>query len=179
MPELKIKDLTEEEVNLILKTREEKREVTASSEEKKLDKIISFLEKMVGGSQRKDSVPVVKQLDQEKMEAIEWLYPVEEDDLHGERMDREEIRKMVENLNKANEEKKLTNAVDHLFKSEGWHLVKAWVNECDCMVGDTFVPEGWPLAKTKFTNPDLWKARKEGNLLGLSIGARGIKEEIE
>ena len=143
----------------------------------KLDNILSVLQKAIGGTNKE--APIVKQFDEEAQEAIEFLYPVEVDDAHGERMDRDEIVKMVDSLNKANEESKLESSIDHVFPVEGWHLVKAWVNECECTVGDTLVPEGWPLAKTKFTNPELWAARKEGRLLGLSIGARGKKEEVE
>lgn len=122
------------------------------------------------------SAPVIKQFNLEKMEAIEWLYPLEEDDLHGEAMDREEIQKMVESMNKANEEGKLSPNIGHVQNTNGWYLVKAWVNETDCYIGDTFVPEGWPLAKTQFIDKSLWEARKDGRLTGLSIGARGRRE---
>lgn len=134
-----------------------------------------FLEKHFGPSQN-ISIPVIKQFQEEEMVAIEWLYPVEEEDLHGERMDLEEVRNMVASLNKANEEGRLAPNIGHVVNTDGWYLEKAWVNETDCMIGDTFVPEGWPLAKTRFTNKELWEARKSGQLTGLSIGARGRRE---
>lgn len=152
------------------------KETNKNMDKKDLKKAFEdFLEKHFGGSQD-SQLPIIKQLQEDKMEAIEWLYPLEEDDLHGEAMDADEIRKMVDSLNKANEEGKLSPNIGHVVNTDGWHLVKAWVNECDCMIGDTFVPEGWPLAKTKFTNVEMWKARKESALTGLSIGARGYRE---
>jgi len=138
-----------------------------------------FLDKTVGESE--STAPVIKQFDQDKMEAIEWLYPLEEDDLHGEAMNLDEIKKMVTSLNEANTSGKLSPNIGHVQNTDSWYLVKAWVNETDCYIGDTFVPEGWPLAKTQFVDKSLWEARKDGRLTGLSIGARGkrVTEESE
>lgn len=140
--------------------------------------ILKLLEKIVGGSDS-HTIPVIKQFADEKMEAIEWLYPVEQDDLHGERIDRDEAVKLVKSLQENIEKGKVKAALNHTVELSGVQIVKAWINECDCYIGDTLVPEGWPLVKTKFTSPELWEARKSGVLLGLSMGARGRREEVE
>lgn len=141
-----------------------------TTEEKMFEMFSDFIEKHFGSQ-----IPVVKQFQEEKMEAIEWLYPLDQEDLHGEQMNEEEIRKMIASLNKANEEGRLSANIGHVVNTSGWHLVKAWVNETDCWIGGHFVPEGWPLAKTKFTDKTLWEERKAGKLAGLSIGAKGVK----
>ena len=149
------------------------------NKEKILDRILSVLEKALGDTTSDKEVPVIKQFQEEQKVAIEWLYPVDQDDLHGERMDREEVRKMVDSLNTAIKDGKLKSAIDHVVYTDGWHIEKAWVNEAECSINNTIIPEGWPLCKVKFTNDALWEARKNGLLQGLSIGAKGIKEEVE
>ena len=121
-------------------------------------------------------VTIVKQnkFDEEKMQVIEVMYcPPEHDDLHGERMSEIEIRKMVDNFN-AN----ITNVsgnLGHIKNTDKFKPVKAWVNEVDCYIGDEFVVEGTPLVKIQFYDPELYEARKNGVLKGLSIGAVGCK----
>lgn len=114
------------------------------------ERIVKLLEAVVGGSAQ-DNIPVVKQFEQEKMEAIEWLYPVEQDDLHGDRIDLDEARNMVEGINKSLKEGKLAVALNHKAKLTSVEITKAWINEHECMIGDTLVPEGWPLCKMKFS----------------------------
>lgn len=124
-----------------------------------------------------ESIPIIKKFEDEKMEAIEILYckPMEAD-AHDEGMTEEEIRKMVSNFNQNID--KIKGNIGHIVNIDGFKPLKAWVNECDCYIGDEFVPEGMPLVKTKFTDVDLWEKRKAGLLKGVSIGARGVKVDI-
>lgn len=118
---------------------------------------------------------VIKQnkFDEEKMQVIEVMYcPPEHDDLHGERMSEMEIRKMVDNFN-ANI-KNVSGNLGHLKNTDKFKPVKAWVNEVDCYIGDEFVVEGTPLVKIQFYDEELYNARKNGVLKGLSIGAMGV-----
>lgn len=119
--------------------------------------------------------PVVKQFQEEEMVAIEPLYcSVGELDGHGEYIPSiEEMRKMVNAINSANEDKTLQSAIDHLQKTQSFQLNRAWVNECECIIGDTIVPKGMPIAEIQFKNKKAFDLRKIGKLLGLSIGARG------
>lgn len=124
------------------------------------------------------TTPVIKQLNDEEMVAVEWLYcaPMEAD-AHDEGMTATEIEKMVSSFN-ANIDK-IAGNIGHAVNVDGVHPVKAWVNECECYIGDQLIPEGTPLVKMQFTDPDLWELRKNGTLMGVSIGARGVIEEIE
>lgn len=129
---------------------------------------------------QQDSTPeeipaqVIKQnkFDEEKMQVIEVMYcPPEHDDLHGERMSDLEIRKMVDNFNQ--NISNVSGNLGHLKNTDKFKPVKAWVNEVDCYIGDEFVVEGTPLVKIQFYDPELYQARKDGILKGLSIGAMG------
>ena len=139
-----------------------------------VQKISDLLDTAIG--EITNNLPVIKQFNDEKMEAIEYLYTYGEEDAHGEQMTLDEIRKMVDSLNRAVANGKLKSNINHSVDVEGFHVVKAWVNECDCMIGDTLVLEGFPLVKIKFTDKRLWEARKSGELMGISIGAIGERE---
>lgn len=110
--------------------------------------------------------------DEVQMQVIEVMYcPPEYDDLHGERMSDLEIRKMVDNFNDniAN----VSGNLGHMKNTDKFKPVKAWVNEVDCYIGDELVVEGTPLVKIQFYDMELYEARKNGVLKGLSIGAMG------
>ncbi|MFE8709369.1 XkdF-like putative serine protease domain-containing protein [Aeromonas allosaccharophila] len=114
----------------------------------------------------------IKKFNEEQMIAIEPLYckPLDSD-AHEQGMTETEIRKMVDNINTNID--KISGNIAHVFNTDGFYFVKAWVNECDCMIGNQFVPEGQPIIAVQFTDKTLWDMRKTGQLQGLSIGARG------
>lgn len=123
-----------------------------------------------------NNIPIIKQFTDEKMEAIEPLYCLpDQEDLHQEAMTETEIRKMVSNLNENIQKGKVKGNLGHAVNTDKIEPLVAWVQECDCMIGDHFVKEGQPIIKMKFHDETLWKARKEGVLMGVSIGARGQK----
>jgi len=114
-----------------------------------------------------------KEFQEEQMIAIEPLYCKFDDvDADNEYMSLETIYKMVESMNNAINEGKLESHYPHGQKVKYFSIQKAWVNEVDCYIGEKFCPFGIPLAKVKFHDKDFWKRRKEGKILGLSIGAR-------
>ena len=86
---------------------------------------------------------------------------------------------MVESLNKANKEGRLQSGLFHKHKTQTWSLDKAWVNPHDCMIGDEFIPEGQPIAKTVFHSSKLHDMRMKGEITGLSIGAKGFRDTDE
>ncbi|MGL6462903.1 XkdF-like putative serine protease domain-containing protein [Aeromonas hydrophila] len=114
----------------------------------------------------------ITKFNEEQMVSIEPLYcsPMKPD-AHNQAMIEEEIRKMVDNINMNID--KISANIGHLFNTSGFHFVRAWVNECDCIIGSEFVPEGQPIIKVQFTDKTLWEMRKTGQLQGLSIGALG------
>ena len=78
---------------------------------------------------------------------------------------------MVDNFNQ--NISNVSGNLGHLKNTDKFKPVKAWVNEVDCYIGDEFVVEGTPLVKIQFYDPELYQARKDGILKGLSIGAMG------
>ena len=94
-------------------------------------------------------------------------------------MDSETIHKMVDSANEAITKGTLSGGLFHKENSKDIEIVKAWVNECPCVIGETEVPEGQPIVKVKFHNTELWEMRKDGRLKGLSIGGKGKREPNE
>lgn len=166
-------EISEEGVEVVRTT--DFKEVEKSSDAPITEGTLSkFLDKYFGGS-KKPSMDIIKQFgtDDDPMFAIEPLYIAPgEVDGHGDTMDLEGITSMVDSLNKANEEGRLQSGLFHKHKTDVWTLEKAWVNPVECMIGDQLVPEGQPIAKTLFTNKAAFQKRIDGDISGLSIGAR-------
>lgn len=150
-------------------------EVTKEKKEdtSKLDKVLGILEKFIGDSKNTESNVVIKQFDDEEMIAIEPLYAAPDTaDNDDEGMTLDTIKGMVESANAAIQEGRLQSKYFHKEVTSDFHFLEAWVNPCDCYIGESFVPEGQPIMKVKFDSEEAWEARKQGELRGLSIGAK-------
>lgn len=141
--------------------------------------LLSFLKKNFGGTNNEKAV--IKQFQDEEMIAIEKLYIHPEDvDGVGDTISLEDTIGMVNSLNKAIESGTLQSGLFHGHKTEAFSVMKAWVAEVDCTIGETEIREGQPLIKVQFHNDKAWELRKAGTLTGISIGARATEiEELE
>ena len=152
---------------------------TPSSEEKVLYKLLNMFEKHFGGTSKEAEAiekpsTIIKQFDQDKMIEISAFYCAPDDvDGHGDVMSAEEIVKMVDNFNVELVKGNNLSNIDHKESTEAFTFIKAFVAECDMVIGDKPVREGTPLIKVQYNDADLWKARKSGEYTGWSIGARG------
>lgn len=138
-----------------------------------------FVEKHFGAPEP-DKV-VIKAFDEDEMVAVEPFYilPDSTPDAHGDTYSKEECRMMVKAAQEAIEKGELTANFFHKIDTDKFTIEKVWVNEVECMIGDTLVPENQPIAKTKFHCPVAWKQRKTGRLGGLSIGAHAEWEIVD
>jgi hypothetical protein len=147
-----------------------------------LNKMSGLLDKYFGGSNSQGpKVPVIKQFDSEQMISIEPLY-IKIDDVDGvgdAYYDADTCYQMVDSLNKAISDGHIQANYFHKIMTEDFSIEKAWVNECDCMIGESLVPEGLPLVKLQFHSESAWELRKSGELMGVSIGAKGEIIEVE
>ena len=153
--------------------------VIGDEEPTQIEKTITKLLNKFFGDVEGNALPVIKQFNEEEMIAIEPLYICAGDiDGHGDTISLEETHSMVKSFNEANESGSLQTSLFHAHKTESFEVVKAWVNEVDCTIGETVVKEGQPIAKIHFLNEDAWELRKTGELMGLSIGARAKSVEV-
>lgn len=141
--------------------------------------VLRVLTKFFGHSQD-NTQQVIKQFNEEQMIAIEPLYICAGDvDGHGATISLDEMRGMVGSLNKAIDDGTLQSCFFHTHQTETFTIEKAWINEAECLIGDSLVKEGQPIVKVQFNDKDAWELRKNGELQGLSIGAKGVVEAIE
>lgn len=151
--------------------------------QKETGPILALLNKFLGKQEAPiaKGIPIVKQLDEEEMIAIEPLYiNFGEIDGHGDTLEsQEEVYKMVESFNQAITDGNLGSNYDHGESCDDFVALKAWVNECECYIGDELVPEGQPLVKTQFSNVEKWEERKSGELKGVSIQALAEIEVVD
>src|SRR5574343_583103 len=156
--------LTDEELEALIQE--------ALNDEPNEDSIVKKVVKSIKDFFRKE-VALIKQFDEEKMQAVEVMYVPNSVDAHEHAMTSEEARKMVDSFNSAIQKGKLKGNLCHAENTQSIEPLKAWITECDCRIGDTYIPEGWPLVKVQFHDKELWELRKAGVLMGVSIGARG------
>jgi len=139
--------------------------------------LLNFITKHFGGTKGSGKT-VLKQFQEEEMVAIEKLYIHPEDvDGVGDTISLEDTRGMVDSLNKAIEAGTLQHGLFHKHKTDSFSVVKAWVAETDCIIGETEIREGQPLIKVQFHNETAWELRKSGEIAGISIGAKATEIE--
>lgn len=166
----------EDVTEVVRKTSYEEVEYEEMSEKSILKALTKFFKKF----EDKTGTPVIKQFIEEEMIAVEPLYILPgEVDGQGYTIDLEVTKQMVESLNKALAEGSLETNFFHKHKTQSFSVIKAWVNECDCYIGETFVPEGQPIVKTKFHSKEAWALRKSGELMGVSIEGTGSFVEVD
>ena len=117
--------------------------------------------------------PVIKSMVEEEKIAIEVIYEPWVEDAHGEWMSEDTVRKACENFNE-----NLANGIVkpnkyHLVETEEFSILKTWIQEVDCFIGDQLVKEGTWVGKFKYESDSLWEMKKSRKLSGVSIGALG------
>ena len=154
-------------------------EVAAEVDKSFSDKVVAVIDKHFGGS-KSEGKPLIKQLDDELMIAVEPLYiAIGDVDGVGDTYASPEVcHDMVASFNKAIEDGTLQANYFHKVPTEDFTILKAWVTETDSIIGDTEIKEGLPLVKIQFNKSEAWEERKSGGLKGVSIGATATWEEV-
>lgn len=141
------------------------------------DRVLDLVKTAVGSEK---SLPVMKQFKEEEMIAYEPLYiAAGEVDGVGDTYSREDVNAMVKSFNEANEAGDIQPALFHKHATDTFTINKAFVNEFDVTtVGGELIPEGQPIAEIQFVSKAAWEARKDGDLMGLSIGCTADFKDI-
>jgi len=131
--------------------------------------ILSVLKKFFGGTE-KHPVPVIKQLNEVEMVAVEPVYIAPGDvDGVGDTIDMEGSESLAKSINDKIAAESMTYNYFHAADTEDFHIQKCWVNPYECEIGGNTVPEGIVLAEVKYVNKAAWDKRVEGELMGLSV----------
>lgn len=126
---------------------------------------------------------VLKQFDKEEMTVIEPLFIAGgEVDGQGDgyKDDVEGPKQLVKALVEGLEAGTVQSSWFHKGKTNSFVILKGWVTEKEeTLDNGVVIPANQPTVITKFNNKRAYKARVEGRLGGLSIGALGTAEVIK
>jgi hypothetical protein len=168
-------NLIEDEASFVTKLTEWKE---LPSEESDVEK--SVLKVLKSFFSKETPAEIIKAFDDEQMISVEPIWrPAGEVDLHGDTISLEEIRKAVDNINMKIDKGTLQAGLFHGHKTNTFTWQRAWVQEVDATLEDTFVKAGTPLISAKWSNEEAWEDKKAGVLGAPSFGAKGIKVEME
>ena len=110
-------------------------------------------------------------------ELKQGLYVVLEPDVvdaHGDTIDEIEIRKACHNFNQSLAQANLF----HLVNTESFSIVESYVSPVDMELNGQIIKSGTWMVNLQFSDA-LWEDVKADKFSGVSIGAMGIKEDIE
>lgn len=128
-------------------------------------------------TRKSTKMPFMKATNDEQMLAIELVYEPYVPDAHGEWMSPETIRKACVDFNEKLEAGIVKPNLFHLANTDKVTIVKSWINEVECQIGDFTIPEGSWLSSVQYNDPELWELKKSGVLKGVSVSAHGIVHE--
>lgn len=147
-------------------------EIKEDEVKKELGVIKSMLSKLLGKTE------IIKQFNDKTYEVIEPLYsPFGKVDGHGDTYkDENGPFELVKSFNKYKDS--IQKAINHDHKTDCFDIVEAWVNEKPTSLDDgTQISGLQPMVKLKYTEK-AYKARREGRLLGPSIGCSAWTQEV-
>lgn len=132
----------------------------------------------------KNTQILIKAVDEELKQSIEVVYLPDTPDAHGQYASKETIKAACESFNTNLEKGHVVSNFYHAKDDDGnviptssFTIEKSWVNEVECLIGETVVPEGAWLTKLQWTNDTDWELRKSGVYAGVSFGGRGVVAE--
>ena len=144
-----------------------------------LAKMHDLLNKCFGETDNTENI--IKQFDNEFKTVIEPLYMAYgEVDGHGDGYKNEEaVYDLVKSLMEGKDAGTLQTSLFHKHKTKVFSVKRAWVNEKECMMGETLVKALQPLVEIEFHSEKAFEMRMSGDLQGLSIGATGSTELVK
>ena len=147
----------------------------------------AFIKKFTPSSKNEEvtaqTSEVLKQFDKEEMTVVEPLFIAGgEVDGQGDgyKDDVEGPKQLVKALVEGLEAGVVQSSWFHKGKTKSFTILKAWVTEKEeTLDNGVVIPANQPIVITKFSNKSAYKARVEGRLGGLSIGALGSAEILK
>ncbi len=126
--------------------------------------------------------PIMKAIDELKREVTFLVYEPNIPDAHGEFASQETLQKACQSFNECYFDKGI--AVPSLFHvrnedgdiegTDSFEVLKTFIIPVDSIIGETPVSEGSWVAVIKINSDVLWQLFLDGEVSGLSMGAKGV-----
>ena len=134
------------------------------------------------GDKSMQAKPIMKAVDELKREVTFLIYEPNVPDAHGEFASIETLQKACTSFNECYFEKEVAvPSLFHMRDEEGaieatdsFDIIKTFIIPIDSIIGETPVSEGSWVAVIKFQNDILWQLFLDGEVSGLSMGAKGV-----
>ena len=112
----------------------------------------------------------------EKQEITAPVLLPEQTDAHGDIYSIEEVEKACRNFN----ENCMQTNLQHIYQmsEDTTEVIESWVTKSDQVIDDVTIPKGTWMMTMKIKSPALWKAVKDGEFTGFSIGAHCKAEKL-
>ena len=144
-----------------------------------IEEIKKALSEMVESLFKKEVARIEKSTNEVERKALFVAMVPDEPDAHGAVTSLAEVEKAMKNFNthcmKAN--------LFHMIETQEAEIVQSYTTPVDMYIGDEFIVKGTWLTEWYFPETEvgemLWQEILKGNINGISIGARGIVEDIE
>lgn len=143
--------------------------------------LVQFVEKFFQENESEvASVEVTKALDEEQRMAMFVVLSPDEIDLHGHTYSAEEVEKACNNFNTTSMKANLF----HKVETEDAKIVQSFINPADFTTDDgREIKKGawlqwWSFPETE-VGEKIWKAVKDGDITGVSIGAMATVETLD
>lgn len=123
-------------------------------------------------------IEVVKSLNEE-LRQVTYVAMQEGTDLHGDYVSLDEIRKAKESFNRALIAKQKLANLFHLFETSSFDIIESYLMPCDATLNGHFIQKGTWVVTLQINDADLWDGVKNGEFVGVSIGAVASVSPVE
>ena len=121
-------------------------------------------------------IKVAKSLNKELMQVTYVAMKADFTDAHGDYTSGEEVRKAKESFNKALMKNQTMSNLFHMFETNTFDVIESFLAPADMSLNGHFVQKGDWLMTLQVNDDSLWSMIKDGDVVGISIGARAITE---
>ncbi len=134
------------------------------------------------GEKSMQAKPIMKAVDELKREITFLIYEPNVPDAHGEFASIETLSKACQSFNECFFNKQIAVASlfhmrdenENIESTDSFDIVKTFIVPIDSIIGETPVSEGSWVAVIKIKNDILWQLFLDGEVSGLSMGAKGV-----
>lgn len=111
----------------------------------------------------------------EELKQVTYVAMLPGIDLHGDFTSAEEVRKAKESFNKSHQQANLF----HMVNTDQFEVIESYLSPADMVLNSIAVLKGTWIMTLQINEDSLWQMIKDGDVIGLSIGAMADVTDVE